>query len=131
MKSNQDGFSIIEVIIAMVLLAIIMTTLGGLTFATARQAVRADNTMLREAASLEIVNRFATMPYANVAAAAGCDSVGGVNNWYRRCATVQTAAGGLRVNIVTTPLQRNIAATTVTVVRNAPASPSPLCTPSC
>ena len=128
---NREGFSIVEVLAAVIIMSIILTVLGGLTFFTAQQAVRADNTMVREAASLEMVNRFATMPFANVDASAGCDSTGGANNWYQRCAVV-AGAGNLRtITITTTPMQRNIPASTVTIVRNAPASGNPLCTPSC
>lgn len=131
MTSNREGFSIVEVLAAVIIMSIILTTLGGLTFITARQAVRADNTMVREAASLELANRFATMPFANLNASAGCDSVGGVNNWYRRCAAV-TGTGNVRqIVVTTTPMQRGIPASTVTIVRNAPASGNPLCSPSC
>src|SRR5690606_18612817 len=55
--SNGEGCGIVEVVVAMVLLAIIMTTLGGLTFATARQAVVADQAMARQAVALQTVNR--------------------------------------------------------------------------
>jgi prepilin-type N-terminal cleavage/methylation domain-containing protein len=131
MMSNREGFSLVEVLAAVIIMAIIMTSLSGLTFMTARQAVRADNTMVREAAALETVNRFATLPYASLAAAAGCDSAGGPGNWYQRCATVTSLGNARRVDIVTTPMQRGIPATTVTLIRNPPATGNPLCSPSC
>jgi prepilin-type N-terminal cleavage/methylation domain-containing protein len=131
MKTQQDGFTLVEVVIAMVLMAIILTALGGLTFATARQAVVADNQMEREAASLELVNRYAAMPYAALTAGTACDSAGSDNNWYRRCATVTTLGGAKQILIETTPEQRGIAPSTVTLIRNAPPGVSPLCTIGC
>lgn len=131
MKKTQEGFSIVEVVVALVLMSIILTTLGGLTFTTARQAVVADNAMVRQAATVEMVNRFASMPYAQLTASAGCDSVGGVNNYYRRCATVTPFGSALQVTVVTTPMQRGIPASTVTLVRSSPPTSNPLCTIGC
>jgi prepilin-type N-terminal cleavage/methylation domain-containing protein len=131
MKKQQDGFTLVEVVIALVLMAVILTTLGGLTFVTARQAVVADNTMEREAASLELVNRYATMPFNQLALGTACDSAGTTNNLYRRCVTVTPLSTARRVVIVTTPEQRGVAPSTVTLVRNPPPSASPLCVSSC
>lgn len=131
MKTQQDGFTLVEVVIALVLMAIVLTALGGLTFATARQAVVADNMMEREAASLEMVNRYASMPYADLTVGTSCDSAGSVNNYYRRCATVSQLGGSRQIVIETTPEQRGIAPSTVTLIRNAPPGVSPLCTVGC
>lgn len=91
----------------------------------------ADNIAARQAASLDLVNRFAAVPYAQLAAGTFCDSTGSVNNWYLRCATITPASGGMRVDVVTTPQQRDIPASTVTIVRNAPPTTNPLCTLGC
>jgi prepilin-type N-terminal cleavage/methylation domain-containing protein len=134
MKSSQDGFTLIEVVIALVLMAIILTTLGGLSFTVARQAVIADNTAATQAASLDMVNRLAALPYTQLQLQAGtteCDSTGSVNNWYRRCATVAPSGNGMRVDVVTTPEQRGIASVTVTLIRNPPPADNPLCTFGC
>lgn len=131
MKTQQDGFTLVEVVIALVLMAIILTTLGGLTFVTARQAVVADNSMEREAASLDLVNRYATMPFNDLTTGQVCDSAGSTNNWYRRCATVTPLGTARQVVIETTPEQRDVAASIVTLIRNPPPAASPLCVSSC
>ena len=131
MKSSQDGFTLVEVVIALVLMAIILTTLGGLSFTIARQAVIADNTAATQAASLDLVNRLAALPYAQLPAGTTCDSTGSVNNWYRRCATVTPSGNGMRVDVVTTPEQRGIPPVTVTLIRHAPPAQNPLCTLGC
>ena len=117
----------LEVVVAMVLLSILLTALAGLTFSTAKQAVRNTDGTRVQAASLELVNRFSALPYNSLAAAARCDTVGTLNNRFRRCATVTTIGNSAQVEIVTTPLQRSAAAITVRFTRVAPASTNPLC----
>jgi len=131
LDARRDGFTIVEVVMAIVLLGIIMTTLGGLTFHTARHAVTADNIAARQAASLDMVNRITALPYAQLTPGVACDSAGGVGNWYRRCATITPIANGMQVTVVTTPEQRGIPASTVTIVRSAPPAQNPLCTLGC
>lgn len=127
MMNNRDGFGLIEVVVAIVMLSVIMTTLGGLTYASARQSIIADHAMARQAVALQTVNRLATIPYANVAAAAGCDTVGTANREFERCVTLSGATNATGIQIVTTPLQHNVPASTMRLIRSAPASANPLC----
>ena len=127
MMKNREGFGIVEVVVAMVMLAIIVTSLAGLTYASARQSIIADNAMARQAVALQTVNRFATMPYANLAGAAGCDTVGSANREFQTCVTLSAATNATRVQIVTTPLQHNLSASTMRIIRAAPTTSNPLC----
>jgi prepilin-type N-terminal cleavage/methylation domain-containing protein len=133
-KSNREGFTLLEVIVSIVLLSIIIAGLAGMTFASAQQAVFTTNAASRQALSLELVNRFSTLPYDSLAnyAVMQCDSVGPVNDSYRRC--VSSTANGRQstVEITVIPLQRNTSASTVRLVRmdDVPQS-NPLCSPSC
>jgi prepilin-type N-terminal cleavage/methylation domain-containing protein len=124
----QDGFTIVEVIVALVMMAVILTSLGGLTYATASQAIFASDATTREAASLETMNRLATLPYADLPSAVGCETIGGKNNQYQRCVTMTTSGSLTRIRIVTTPLQRKASAVTVQLVRTEPPTGNPLCT---
>lgn len=127
MIDNREGFGLVEVVVAMVLMAIIMVSLGGLTYASARQSIVADNAMERQAIALQTVNRFATMPYANIAGSAGCSTVGPVGRQFETCVTLAAATNGMRIQIVTTPLQHNVPASTMSLIRAAPATANPLC----
>lgn len=127
MIDNREGFGLVEVVVAMVLMAIIMTSLGGLTYASARQSIVADNAMARQAVALQTVNRFATMPYANIAASAGCSTQGPANRQFETCVTLAAATNGTRIQIVTTPLQHNVPASTMSLIRAAPVTSNPLC----
>jgi Tfp pilus assembly protein PilV len=131
MSGRREGFSIMEVIVSIVLVAIILTTLAGLTFATARQAVFAGDVTTREAASLAALNRLATLPFDQLPGAAGCETLGAENNRYSLCVTVSTAGGATTVAVTTTPLQRTGAPTSVQLVRMRPPPDNPFCSPSC
>jgi prepilin-type N-terminal cleavage/methylation domain-containing protein len=128
MKARQEGFTIAEVIVTMTLLGIILTALGGLTYTTARQAVLNTDTQTLEAASLETVNRFAALPWANLASSAGCDTTGTMNNRYSRCVTVTTAGNQAQVEVITVALSRHrVPPATVRFNRVGPVSSNPLC----
>ena len=127
MNTRQPGFSMLEVVVAMILLSVILTALAGLTFNTAKQAVLNTDGTKVQAASLETVNRFSALPYTSLAGAAGCDTVGTSNSRFRRCVTVTTTGNSAQVEVVTTPLQRTASAITVRFNRVAPASTNTLC----
>jgi prepilin-type N-terminal cleavage/methylation domain-containing protein len=128
MNPRQDGFTIIEVLVAVVLMSIILVTLGGLTYATASQAIYASDASTSQAASLGMVNRLSTLPFNDLAGAAGCETLGSGNNKYERCVTVTMTGMLARIQVVTTPQQRNAHTTTVNLVRTRPPTGNPLCT---
>ena len=119
----------VEVVVALVLMAVILTMLAGLTYSTARQAIVADNTMAGQAVALQTINRFATMPYGNIAAAAtpACDSVGTANREFETCISLSAGSGTTIIQVTTTPLQHNLPPTTLQIVRSAPPANNPLC----
>lgn len=125
MMSNREGFGLVEVVVAMVLLAIITTALAGLTYASARQAIVADHAMAREAVALQTLNQLTTMPYANLTG--GCQTVGSTNRQFQVCVTLTLLTNATEVEIVTTPLQHNVPASTARLIRAAPPAANPLC----
>lgn len=127
MNSTREGFSMVEVLVAMVLLAIILTTLAGFTFSTAQRALVASDATTREALLLETVNRYNSMPFATMQSA--CDTVGTQRNRYRRCADVSVAAANRSAEVVVTitPLQRNVPPSQTRFVRAGQIGSSPLC----
>jgi prepilin-type N-terminal cleavage/methylation domain-containing protein len=130
MSGTRDGFSIIEVVVAMVLLGIILTMLAGFTFTTTRSAIQTSDAASREAASLEMMNRLTALPFHMLEAQVGYDTVEiNVRNRYQREVQVTMAPGDRTATVVitTTPLQRNVPATVVRFVRPGPPPSSPLC----
>jgi prepilin-type N-terminal cleavage/methylation domain-containing protein len=127
MKTRQEGFSLVEVVISIILLSVILTALAGLTFATASQSILNQDSSSAQAASLETVNRFSALPYASLATSAGCDTTGTTRNRYSRCTSVTTSGTSAQIVVVTTPLQRKAQAITVRFNRVKPGATNPLC----
>jgi prepilin-type N-terminal cleavage/methylation domain-containing protein len=131
MNASREGFSMVEVVVAMVLLAIILTSLAGFTFTTARSAIVVGDATTRESIALETVNRLTTLPFSMLAAQAGTDIVtkGGTNNRYQRqVAVTLNGTRSAQVVVTITPLQRNTRPTVVQFTRPGTPPPSPLCT---
>jgi len=127
MKGKREGFTIIEAVVAMVILSIVLTTLARLMYITAQTSIRSKDFMKRDGYALEMMNRLDALPYASIPASY-CETVGTVRDQYQRCATVTTVGQRRNVVIVTTPLQRNTAAVTYQFSRSAPPLANPLCT---
>lgn len=126
MKTRQEGFTIAEVVVSMVLLGIVLTTLAGLVHSTAVQAIKAQDITTRTAATLEIVNRYTSMPFGSLTSA--CDTTGAVGAQYSRCATVVTDFANQRtVTIAVKPLQRDTTTESVTFIRSFRNASNPLC----
>src|SRR5215210_2698240 len=99
MNPRRDGFSMLEVVLAMGLLSVILTSLAGLAFKTAKQAVLNGDGSRVEAASLQLVNRLSSLPYLTLAGAAGCDTVGSLNNKVQRCVALTTTGNAAQVQV--------------------------------
>ena len=90
-----DGFSLIEVVVAMVLLAVVLVTLAGMTFATARQSMNVQEIGVRQGILLHAANRLNALPFDSVKTA--CDNTyeGADGRVYQLCVTV-TGTGSTR-----------------------------------
>ena len=128
MRTRQEGFTIAEVVISMVMLSIILVTLGGLTYASAQRALSATASAQRQAYAMETVNRLTTLPFANLTSAAGCDYVGTTNMRFQRCVTVTASGSSATITLVVTPVNRtSVGASTMRFYRVNTASANPLC----
>lgn len=129
---NREGFTLVEVITAVVLLSAVLVCLGGLSYHAARQAVNVNNGAGRQALALETVNRLAAMPYTQITATTGtsCDTVTYSRiNRYRRCTTVALATRMANVTVTVTPLARGSFPQTFRFQRAQPPGNNPLMMP--
>lgn len=123
MNARQEGFTLVEVIVSMVMLAIVLTSLAGLSFAASRAAIRNTDVAARQAHSLEVVNQYMALPWNTVRNANVCTDVGPTGRRFRRCVTGVQDASNVRmatITVVITPLQRNQQPDTVRFIRMAP-----------
>lgn len=131
MKAAREGFSLVEVVVGFLIVGIVMTTLAGMTYATAAQALIVSDQTTRDARALERLNQLHTLPWAALPAQVGCDTVGTARNRFARCVTLVEGSRQRTLQLTTTPLQRRQTASTLRLIRHAPPAPNPLCNPTC
>lgn len=130
MKSNREGTSLVELLVAMTLTGIVLTSLAGLTFDTARRSVVVAGNGYMQGLVTEQVNRLAAMPFANLPSAAGCVNVTTGVFPHRRCVTVTNVSNVRRnVQLIVQPTQRGLLPDTSNLVRWNPPATNPLFTP--
>jgi prepilin-type N-terminal cleavage/methylation domain-containing protein len=125
-RGGQAGFSLVEVVVAMVLLAVVVMSLGVLSTYTAQRAVALTNGSGRQAFALRETNRLAAMPYDSLPNAVGCDTLTTGQLSYNRCITVDQGARYRLVTIIVTPTKAGTYADTVVFRRSTDVSSNPL-----
>jgi prepilin-type N-terminal cleavage/methylation domain-containing protein len=96
---QQNGFSLVEVVISIVLLSVILIGLAGLTFQTAQRSVQLSDASARQALLLQEVNRLSAIPYGQIPGQAGCDSVFTGPHRFERCVSVTQISQTRQVTI--------------------------------
>jgi prepilin-type N-terminal cleavage/methylation domain-containing protein len=122
----QGGFSLVELIVAVVLLGAILVTLGGLSFRAARTSLDVANSSLRQGVSLGLVNHLMTIDYDSLTVGTRCDTAAVGNNQYRRCATTSSGLRRKNVLVTVTPLRTGSFVHRVFFTRSAEPRPNPL-----
>ncbi len=126
---RREGFSLVEVVVAMVMLAVVVMSLGALTTVTAQRSIVLANSTGRQAFALQETNRMATIPYGSINALAGCDTLSTGQLRYRRCISVTQAIRYREITIIVTPLKIGTISDTIVFRRVAEAVSNPLFTP--
>jgi prepilin-type N-terminal cleavage/methylation domain-containing protein len=125
---DEKGVSLIEIIIALSILATVLIALGGLMFQAARHTRQSAAVAYRSAASTSAAAWIQGLPWDSLGGAVGCtaDSTGPFS--YDRCVTVQTVSAKLKrvtVAIVATGVLI-VAPDTLVISRSRPRPRSPL-----
>ena len=130
----RDGFTLIEVVVAMVLLSTVLVMLAGMTFQTAQRSVDLHSTGSRQALMLQEVNRMSALDYDDVAAEVGCRTLdAGDGMQYNSCiSTTPVGVNSAQVQVIMSPVRASlIKPDTVRFVHSKPPTSNPLCSPSC
>ncbi len=72
---NERGFSLVEVVVSMTLLAVALASLARPTYLYARRAVLIGTEGVRDGIVAQQVNRLTALPYDSLASRAGCRTV--------------------------------------------------------
>lgn len=125
---NEAGVSLIEIMLAMSILATVLVGLGGLMFQIARHTRQSAAIAYRSAASTSGATLIRGLPWDDISGAVGCttDTTGLLT--YDRCVTFVDLSSTLRrVTVVITPTgQLVVPPDTVVIDRTKPRLPSTL-----
>lgn len=115
---NRNGLSLVELLVAMVFLAVMMTSVAGLTFEAARRSMVTTGDGYRQAAMMEEVNRLTAENYTAVAAGTTCRTINTGVFPHSRCVTVtSTGLYSKQVRVIIAPTQRGVLPDTVVFTR--------------
>jgi prepilin-type N-terminal cleavage/methylation domain-containing protein len=115
---NRAGVSLVELLVAMVILGVMLTSVAGLTFEAARRSVVTTGDSYRQAALLEEVNRLTAEPYGNLAAGSTCRTVSSGIFPHTRCVTMtSTGLYSMQLMVVVSPTQRGVRPDTAVFTR--------------
>jgi len=117
---NRSGFTLVEIVMAMMILSIILMTLAGLSFRTAKQSLDNVGRDQRQAVLMQEINKMAAVPFSALGDHVGCHSVTTGTFPYERCISNSTTGTVTRVTIVVRPLHAMWAPDTVFVDRSKP-----------
>ena len=121
-ESRRDGFTLVEIVVAMIILSVVMVTLAGLTFQTARRALNSQGIDQRQALLQQQANMMAAVPYDSLGNYTGCTTVT-TPFAYTRCVTMTTPATNMReMTVIVTPTMSGTwAPDTMKIERTKPA----------
>lgn len=89
-RAPRAGFSLVEVVVGLTLLAIALTTVARLDYNVMRRSVEVGSASYANATLLRQVNRFLSLPYDSISAHVGCITVSTGPQPNTACASVST-----------------------------------------
>ena len=125
---NRNGFSLIEVVIALSILSVVIMGLSGLMFQVAHHTRNSAKALYRTAAVQKGAAHIAALPWDQIDGAAGCTADSSGQMAYNRCISVNDSTLWIkRVTLVIAPTGVLTAPPeTLLIYRNRGRTPSPL-----
>lgn len=121
MNQGERGFSLLEIVVAMTLLAFVVVGVAQLNFALARRVYNVSGGAARDGVLAQQLNEFAAMPFDSLKGRAGTVTVNKPPIPYSRTVTVDSLSPKLRrVTIVITPLNPVFKSDTLVLDRTKP-----------
>jgi prepilin-type N-terminal cleavage/methylation domain-containing protein len=124
---NRQGVTLVELLVAMVLLAVLLTSVAALTFEAARSSITVAGEQYRQGVTLEAVNRLTAVRFSSLPAGTTCQTT--TTGTFPHTLCVRVASAGLyskQVQVVVTPAQPGVRPDTVTFIRANPPMTNPL-----
>ncbi len=121
MRRAARGFSLIEIMVAMTILAITLAGFAGLTFQYLRRVRTLDGRVAELALMAEQAQRMTVLPWDSLDSRAGCTTIAGGSLPHTRCIGVTNVVAGRKlIQIVVTPTNTALKPDTVLFHRVKP-----------
>lgn len=125
----RKGFALVEVIVAMVLLAVTVSALAPLMYSVSRSTMKVTGNAYRNGVVMQEVNRLVALPYDSLPVGTSSYSVSTGAYAHTRVVTISEPAAKLKiVNIVVTPVNLTYKPDTVVFSRTKARTSKYLCT---
>jgi prepilin-type N-terminal cleavage/methylation domain-containing protein len=116
--ARQKGFSLVEVIVAMLLLAICVTALAGLSYSVSQSSMKVTGTAYRNGVLMQELNRLETLPYDSLHNGVSSISVATAPYPHTRYITIAEPSTNLKtVKIIITPVNSRFKPDTMNFTR--------------
>ena len=127
---RRAGFSLVEVIISLTVLAVAMMLLARLSYVVSQSGRTSDLVSKRNAALAQEAGRLGVMSFTNIAlqASGNTTMLIGDFNYTRKLTITATTANRYTIKVVVAPITAEFKADSVTFTRTRAASGTPLCT---
>jgi len=130
MTNERKGFSVVEVIVAMVLLAIAVSSLAALTYSVSQSAMIATGNAYRNGVLMQEVNRLEMSPYDSVHTGTTTQTVSGPPYPHTTLITVAEPTVNIlkTITVIITPTQARFKPDTAIFIRTKARTSHALCT---
>jgi len=129
--NRRGGFTMVEVLVSVTVLAVGTLVLGGLLVRASRSAEAASSVSFQTAAMASELARLDAMPFASLAAGTTCDTTAGAPFPRIRCSTITTVSANRKLVKVKVTATENplVQADSVMFERSVTVGVNPLNTP--
>jgi type II secretory pathway pseudopilin PulG len=129
-RASRGGFTLIEALMSMTILATVMIMLSQLSLTVGERAYRNDLTTKRNLALSQQVDRLYALSFDNVAllTSGTTQMLIGDFTFNRRLTVTATTVSRYTIKIVIAPIAAEFTPDSVTISRTRPAAGTPLCT---
>jgi type II secretory pathway pseudopilin PulG len=128
-KTDREGFVIVEVIVAMVLLGVAITSLAALVWSVSRSSIRTTGDAYKNGVLMQEVNRLEGLPYDSIAKGTFSYGVSSGSYPHTRVVTVTELVPNVikSIKVVITPVNTKYKPDTVSFTRTKARTSRVLC----
>jgi hypothetical protein len=117
-QADAKGFAIVEVIVAMLLLAVVLAALAPLMYSVSQSTMKVAGSAFRNGVEMHEVNRLETLPYDSLPIGVNSFSVASAPYPHTRVVTIAEPVANLKtIRIVVTPVNIKYKPDTVNFTR--------------